>query len=400
MDAVLVADVHRHGHAARRNVAEIAQLGLAQQGRARFVGVFIAVGRNLHVVERQFALRPAFAEHLHEGRHQRPVLVGPQPVRFALVPEEALDGEGYERCDHGVVESAGLVLGTVDLPVSVEEREVELLEAAHRLAVHPCLDGRAAPAGDDDAHGNIQHLLQVAGEVVGRGARRGDGLGGVLLPLRRALLLRRAGRGAVHGAEADRRRGLGPYDRVRRAFDGLVEETAHGHLHVRLPGAEPHLADQYVAERQRLTVAQLDRVGASGLRGGHGGLPAAVAAGGGCHGLRAPRGADGDFLSGSGFAPELRFGLLLEHHVVAEDAGQDDFRLHCEGRAERGQCEKDSFHGSLSDLIGFDRTVADLKITKNIRKTSIGHFICWNAVRRAARRGCPGWADNVKNDLL
>ena len=41
---------------------------------------------------------------------------------------------------------------------------------------------------------------------------------------------------------------------------------------------------------------------------------------------------------------KLRFGLLLEHHVVAENAGQDDFRLHREGCAERGQCEKDSFH--------------------------------------------------------
>jgi hypothetical protein len=60
--------------------------------------------------------------------------------------------------------------------------------------------------------------------------------------------------------------------------------------------------------------------------------------------LRAPRGADRDLLAGRGLAPELRFGLLLEHHVVAENAGQDDFRLHREGCAERGQCEKDSFH--------------------------------------------------------
>jgi len=166
----------------------------------------------------------------------------------------------------------------------------------------------------------------------------------VLLPSGRALLLRGAGRGTVHGAEADRRRGFGPHDCVGRTFDGLVVESAHGHLHVRLPGAEPHLADQDVAERQRLAVAQLDRIGTSGSRGRHGDLPAAVLADGGGHGLRAPRGADGDFLSGSGLAPELRFGLLLEHHVVAENAGQDDFRLHREGRAERGQCEKDSFH--------------------------------------------------------
>ena len=81
------------------------------------------------------------------------------------------------------------------------------------------------------------------------------------------------------------------------------------------------------------------------------------------------------FFPGAALPPELRFGLLLEHHIVAEDAGQDDFRLHREGRAERGQCEKDSFHGSLSDLIGFDRTVADFKITKNIRKPRSGIFL-------------------------
>mgnify|MGYP007120222460 CR=1 FL=1 len=74
------------------------------------------------------------------------------------------------------------------------------------------------------------------------------------------------------------------------------------------------------------------------------GMPAAVFADVGRNALRAPRGADRDLLAGRGLAPELRFGLLLEHHVVAENAGQDDFRLHREGCAERGQCEKDSFH--------------------------------------------------------
>ena len=51
------------------------------------------------------------------------------------------------------------------------------------------------------------------------------------------------------------------------------------------------------------------------------------------------------FFSRCGLAPELRFGLLLEHHVVAENAGQDDFRLHTEGRTQGGQREKDFFHG-------------------------------------------------------
>ena len=344
MDAALVADVECYGHAARWNILQIMQLGFAQQGSADGVGSVIAVGCDLHVVERQPALRPALAEHLYEGRHQRPVLGGIRPVRLALIPEESLHGVGYERCDHAVVKSAGFVLGAVDLVRVVKEREVELLESGHRFAVHPRLDRGAAPAGDDDAHGDVQHALQVAGEVVGRGAGSGDRFGGVLQPLCRALLLRRACRAAFDGAEADRRRGPGPDDRLRRTFDGLVGESVYRHLHVRLSGAEPHLADQHVAERQPLAVAQFDRVGTSGLRGGHGGTPAAVFADVGRNALRAPRGADRDLLAGRGLAPELRFGLLLEHHVVAENAGQDDFRLHREGRAERGQCEKDSFH--------------------------------------------------------
>ena len=40
--------------------------------------------------------------------------------------------------------------------------------------------------------------------------------------------------------------------------------------------------------------------------------------------LRAPRGADRDLLAGRGLAPELRFGLLLEHHVVPDNGRQPD----------------------------------------------------------------------------
>ena len=58
----------------------------------------------LHEQEREIALLPAVAPALNHGREQRPILVGPAGVRFALVPDGPGDGIGLQGGDHAVVE--------------------------------------------------------------------------------------------------------------------------------------------------------------------------------------------------------------------------------------------------------------------------------------------------------
>src|SRR5262249_22380083 len=58
--------------------------------------------------ERGFPLLPVVAPVLDHGREQRAVLVGPAGVRLALVPDDALDGEGDQGRDHAVVQVGAL----------------------------------------------------------------------------------------------------------------------------------------------------------------------------------------------------------------------------------------------------------------------------------------------------
>ena len=81
------------------------ELGVAEFGIGNAVRVVLAVtiGGELHDHERQVAVEP-LPPVLDHGREERAVLVGPAGVRFALIPDRALDLELQERVDHRVVE--------------------------------------------------------------------------------------------------------------------------------------------------------------------------------------------------------------------------------------------------------------------------------------------------------
>ena len=124
-------------------------------------------------------------------------------------------------------------------------------------------------------------------------------------------------------------------------FHRLILKSFHRHLHIALPAGEPDFADQYVVEYDPLAACDryLLRLITAG-RGVHPRRPTAV--GIASHGaFGTPRGLDPHRGTGIGPAPEAALGILLEHHVAADDLGQFDLGrgTPCGGKANKGQNE-------------------------------------------------------------
>jgi len=96
-------------------------------------------------------------------------------------------------------------------------------------------------------------------------------------------------------------------------------------LHVRLPGADPDLADEDILEDDLVGAldGHLPPLG-RGLQGRQNDLPLAVPVGLGRLGLSGEP--DGDSLPGSRGAPHRDRHLALEHHVVAEHGRRGNVR--------------------------------------------------------------------------
>ena len=126
-------------------------------------------------------------------------------------------------------------------------------------------------------------------------------------------------------------------------LDRLAGPAAHGHLHVGLSAAVPHLADEDVVENGLFAVREGDFVGSAGLGRRDAGEPLPVCAGRHDGFLFGPGGRNGDLLARGG-APYGDILLLLEDHMVAEDGRQFNFCLKgCRGQKPCGQ-DHESFH--------------------------------------------------------
>ena len=103
-------------------------------------------------------------------------------------------------------------------------------------------------------------------------------------------------------------------------------ESLHTHLHIALPGGEPHFADQNVVQFDPAVPGNRDplRVVASRRSFQHH-LPAAVGAAPGGS-LNTPRSSDFHRCMRLGPAPEFGLGILLQHHIVADDLRKCDLR--------------------------------------------------------------------------
>jgi len=200
-----------------------------------------------------------------------------------------------------------------------------------RFRARPGFRRCAAPGGVNQAHGDIEVLVQLAAEEIGHGGEVRHRLGAARDPLviRRAVFLGRFG-----GLSRDIEKAQ---VRILRFGDLLfgVSRVRHRPLHVGLTRSHPDLADEDVLEEERLGVmghAQVVDL-AVGLLRLQRGLPFAVRA----HdhflhigdGLLIHFRAEGDCQRRAriALAPHGVRLLLLQHHVAAENARHPQLRL-------------------------------------------------------------------------
>jgi hypothetical protein len=185
------------------------------------------------------------------------------------------------------------------------------------------------------------------GRLVAEAFRRGDFPGGVDVALGGGLEV-------LGRLEVPDQRELGVGDLLL----GVVH-VAHDPLHVRLSGAEPHLADDDVAEFNDVRGRDFEDGGlVRGLQGVELELPRAVGAGFGLLFLAGEL--DRDLLARVSPAPDGHGGPLLQNHVVAENVRQFDRGLDGAGHEPQGRQrgEANPFHPDLPFTCGGAREAA------------------------------------------
>lgn len=329
--------VVRANHAAVGDEFPCFPLRFAQIGA---VAAAIGEGGDLDVIERDIALLPERTpQPYHVGKADGIVLILVY-VRFTLIPQEATDGIPRHRVQHGIVHHHRAQ--PVGRSLDAFFRQVDIGIGFQYLAVRPTLDTRPAPRAVDNADRHVQHVAEQFGKEITRGGEIGRGLHRTWPPFPRNPILGRIGRreGYFHVAEPVAHTPRTGYDLVGPG-DGTVIEPAERHLHIALPAGEPDFADQYVVEHDPIAAydRHLLRLITAG-RGVHPRRPTAV--GIASHGaFGTPRGFDPHRGPGIGPAPEAALGILLEHHVAADDLGQFDLGrgTPCGGKANKGQNE-------------------------------------------------------------
>ena len=230
--------------------------------------------------------------------------------------------------------------------------QVDVRITAQHFAAHPAFDAASAPRAVDDADRNAEHVIEHFGEEVTRSGefRRSSGHAG--RPASGRPVLRHIGCGmrnlhimefSAFGARAG--------DDLVRIRNRTLPEAAERHLHIALPSGEPHFADQHTVERHAVAAGEGNplRLVTSGRRPDRYD-PAAF--GVTFHGgSGAPRGLDFHRGIRLGPAPQPDLGILLKHHVVADDFGQPDFSRGAPYGRKGDKKQEDSFHnGSVSNF--------------------------------------------------
>ena len=350
MDIAKLVRLHQivgANHAAVGNQLLRPALRFAQVGR---LPVAVLEGSDLDVIERQVVLRPQSAPQRYHIGQPRGVIHVASDVRFALIPEESTDGIARHGTEHGIIhdhrtqvlrDAGDSLFGQVDVRITTQH-----------FAAHPAFDAASAPRAVDDADRNAEHVVEHFGEEVTRSGefRRSSGRAGG--PASGRPVLRRIGGGmrnlhimefSAFGARAG--------DDLVRIRNRTLPEAAERHLHIALPSGEPHFADQHTVERHAVAAGEGNplRLVTSGRRPDRYD-PAAF--GVTFHGgSGAPRGLDFHRGIRLGPAPQPDLGILLKHHVVADDFGQPDFSRGAPSGRKGDKKQEDSFHnGSVSNF--------------------------------------------------
>ena len=218
-------------------------------------------------------------------------------------------------------------------------------EVRHRRveggAARPGLGGRAAPGRFNQTNGYVEVLVEAATEEVSHGGKVGDGLrrdGSPAFGL--YLCLRRIGHRLCHFKEPE---GwvIGGLD-----FGVGVVGSLHGPRHVRLPGGNPHLADEHVGQRESVGAGDGQRVRSAGGHRRQGEAPRAVGVGARGRLLAVDRHRDGSVRRSP--TPHRDGGVALEHHVIGEQDRELEVggrRTRCTGRGADGQEQRQKAEG-------------------------------------------------------
>ena len=191
----------------------------------------------------------------------------------------------------------------------------------------------------EQTHRHTQLLLKLACHEVTAGRESARRLGAADLPLAGAIL------GGNAGGQ------LGHFDMPDLGIVGRgdlflrIEATGDNHLHVRLPGAKPDLADQHVIKCDGVLADNLnsERPARRHLRQHHAPLTGFV---GRCGHGRLAAYLHGDLLIGIGPPPNRDRLIALQNHVAAEDVRHGDVGRcrSCDsksGRQHDGVCKRE-----------------------------------------------------------
>jgi len=114
---------------------------------------------------------------------------------------------------------------------------------------------------------------------------------------------------------------------MRRFLQRLRQLLVAAPFHVALSAANPHLSDHHIFQNDLIGSLDAYAVGSTRFRCPNGDFPSTSAVGGGFMGSGIPSGVDFNFFSRTPPPPQLNIGLLLKHHVTAQDIGQTDLGL-------------------------------------------------------------------------
>ena len=310
-----------------------------QAGSIVSVHVVVVERRNLHEVEGNLAQAELTAPLLHQQLQALGILVaGVAHVGTALIEEDALHRVVQNRVERTVAPQQRPLVVILRLEVHDAHRVRRLLGMFLQVLLRqPALHARAALVGLDDAHGHVERLAQQTGEEIARSRKLAHRQRRAHLPLALRVVLRLHAHRAGNLQRAHARMVHGVEDHLVVVFHRTVAEALHGHLHVRLTCAHPHLAHEHIADADRLAVVEGNRLRLEArFRRLHLHQPPSVLVRGGRCLLRAPRGSHRHLLLRFVPSPEPHLRLLLHHHVVANHVRQAHLRLSRHGQS--GEC--------------------------------------------------------------
>ena len=376
MNVAAFADVDDDGLAAVLDGVLRLRLAFAQfsPGAVAGLGLLRHEIGELHPVEGEIALLPLVAPVLDHEREEVAVFIGAGGIAFALIPDGAFDAVADRGEQNAVVDVAGAVvagkllqralrgafaelglfrlrfvsalfpggeagfvalLGGIAGEILLTRRPAvhEGFEASillQHIAAHPGLRGAAAPRVVDQTHRHIERLMQRAAEEKAHTAEFAHIGWRALRPRAFEVILRLLRADLRHGDEAD------VWELRRGDLQIGVIALRDAPLHVRLAGADPHLADEDVFELHLVGALDAHRRGFRAGRHGiefHGPLALRI----GLAGLGLAAESDSDLRAGRVPAPDRVRLLLLKHHVVADDGGEFDFRVRGSREREEGE---------------------------------------------------------------